>query len=136
MGDSVLPRHLRGKRHNDWIFPFSLIPRGWTSFRLSQPPKLIWGYKVYDWIEYKYLDGKRRAAPDPCQRTAWAFAFTMPFHISFTIGKTGWYLRLGARYDTNDEYYTVPSFKLGKIEGELFAHESKRVTYKGVSRWV
>ncbi|KKM93685.1 hypothetical protein LCGC14_1205940 [marine sediment metagenome] len=27
-----LPEHLRDKRHNDWLWPFSYIPRAWNAF--------------------------------------------------------------------------------------------------------
>lgn len=55
MPNKCLPDHLKGKRHDDYTFPFNWIKRSLTSWCLFQPPILIFGYKVYDW---SYIDGK------------------------------------------------------------------------------
>ena len=108
MGNNALPYHLKGKLHNDWIFPFCYIPRSWTSFKLFQPPKVIIGYKVLDW---------NKDAPNPCQRHSWSWYISIPLYFTVTFGNSGFYMRIGCRYDDIDKYYTVPSFALKKIDG-------------------
>jgi hypothetical protein len=59
MPKEALPEKLREKRHNDWIFPLSLIPRGWNAFGprcgkgnpgyLPWPPRIIQGKSVTRW---------------------------------------------------------------------------------------
>jgi hypothetical protein len=133
MPDSALPKHLQGRKHEDWIFPFSLIPRGWNAFRLEQPPLLIWGRKVYDITTYMYSDNKIRGGADPCQRSSWAIAITMPLHLSITFGRTGRYFRIGFRWDTIDEYYNL-GVALKTIDGRVIELEKQRITYRGISR--
>jgi len=137
MPNSALPDHLKGKLHNDWFFPFSYIPRAWTSYKLFQPPKLIFGYKVFDWTsrKYKLNSNETTRGADPCQKSKWAFAFTIPFHFTISFGKSGWYMRIGCRWDTVDEYYTIPAFVIKKIDGTLYDKEEDRITYRGISKW-
>jgi len=107
MPDSALPNHLKGKLHDDWFFPFCYIPRAWTSYKLFQPPKVLIGSGTYI-----YTNG----GVDPCQRKAWAWYLSIPLYFTITFGKTGWYMRIGCRWDSQDRYYTIPSFALKKIE--------------------
>ena len=39
----LLPEYIKQKRHDDWIFPLSYIPRRWTSWVLMMPPKIVFG---------------------------------------------------------------------------------------------
>lgn len=138
MPNSALPDWWKGKRHNDWPWPFSWIPRAWTSFKLFQPPIVIFGYKTYDWtfayngekkvVKYKkWIFFKRykvyqlkkdfkyeleKIGPNPCQRWSGAFTFSFPWHISWTIFDTGWYIRVGFRWDDVDMYYTFPAIRI------------------------
>lgn len=43
MPKSALPQHLQHRKHEDYAWPFSLIPRAWTSYKLYGPPVLLWG---------------------------------------------------------------------------------------------
>ena len=49
MPDSALPENLRGRKHEDWIWPLNKISRGLTAFKWRMPPKLIIGYNVKTW---------------------------------------------------------------------------------------
>jgi len=110
--NSALPDHLKGKLHNDWIFPLCYIPRSWTSYKLFQPPVILFGFRVKDWKEHN-----GQMFPNPCQRHAWAFYLSIPFYFTITFGNTGYYMRIGCRHDDIDFYYTIPSFALKKIDG-------------------
>lgn len=110
MPNSALPPHLQGRLHEDWTFPFNLVPRAWTSYKLFQPPRLLFGYKVLDWT---------KGGPNPCQRHAWSWYVSWPLYFTITFGNTGWYMRIGCRWDDNDEYYTIPSFVIKRIDGGL-----------------
>jgi hypothetical protein len=135
MSNSALPDHLKGKLHNDYWFPFCYIPRSWTSYKLVQPPKLICGRKVHDYTSRKYHKDSNVSdwGPDPCQKTKWSWCFSLPFHFTITFKKM--YLRIGCRWDTIDEYFTVPAFFFGRIDGGIFEKEEDRIIYRGVSRW-
>ena len=136
MPNSALPDHLKGRPHEDWIFPLSYVPRAWTSFTLTQPPRLIAGRKVYDYTSRKYKNKSNEIlkGPDPCQKSSWAWAFTLPFHFCISFGKTGYYMRIGFRWDTVDEYYTFPGFVISHIDGGLIDKERERTTFRGNSR--
>jgi len=110
MPRSALPVHLRDKLHDDWTWPFSLISRNWTSYKLFQPPVVIVGRRVKDWV---------KGGPNPCQRYAWSWYISWPLYFTITFGKSGWYMRIGCRWDDVDSYYTIPSFVIKKIEGVL-----------------
>lgn len=137
MSNNALPDHLKGKLHSDYIFPFCYIPRSWTSWLLTQPPKLIWGYKVNDWTSRKYSRNKKwktLRGPDPCQKTPWGMALTWPFHICITFGKSGIYVRFGCRWDTVDSYYSVPAAFIGRVDGGYIDKNELRITYRGFAR--
>lgn len=73
MPESALPEHLKKRKHEDYAWPFSLIPRAWTSFKFYGPPVLLWGnqrnfvptvpyHGPYDYIfdkpsEFRYFGG-------------------------------------------------------------------------------
>jgi hypothetical protein len=116
MPDSVLPENLKGKKHWDWPWPFSRIPRAWTSFDWG-PPKLLLrhGLTKEDFqegipkpingpggVQVSYFPG----APWWAKPFAWYVAYSLP------QGKDGKFhhLRLGARYDNVDKYTTFPTF--------------------------
>lgn len=137
MPRSALPSHLQDKKHNDWPFLFSWVSRNWTSFKLTQPPHLICGSKVFDYTSRKFCKTSNRTVhgPDPTQKCAWAWALTWPLHFTFTFGKTGYYFRIGCRWDTIDEYYTIPAIDITKVGGGVQNEEKDRIIYRGHSRW-
>jgi len=113
-GIKCLPEHLRYKVHNDYFFPFVMVPRFLTSYG-TKPPKLLWGYNVNYWGEYKGIK-----FPHPIQnklngewiaiQICWA-----PF-ISMTL-KNGYYFYFGVRYDGVDHYSTALATDISKAEG-------------------
>lgn len=137
MSNYALPDHLKHRLHEDYTWPLCYIPRSWTSFKLNQPSKLLFGKHVYDWTSRKFKKDSNEsiAGPDPCQKYPWAFAFSFPFHFTITFGKTGYYMRIGFRYDTIDEYYTFPAFVIKKIDGKLHEKKENNIVYRGYSRW-
>ncbi len=88
-----LPDNLKGKKHEDWPWPFSLIPRDWTAFCGPAPS-----------------DPNYKPVPSPgkTSSTVWPPYFA-------TTTQDGWHFRIGARWDDVDKYYEFPSFKIGKI---------------------
>lgn len=117
MPRSALPPHLQDKLHTDYTWPFSLIPRSWTSYKLKQPPKMLIGHKVLDYtrLDYSCGQGDIKDAPSPCQKHSWSWYISWPLYFTITFGKSGWYLRIGCRWDSVDHYYTIPSFRIKKI---------------------
>ena len=67
MGKCALPEHIKNRKHDDWIFPLSLINRGFNArgprcpigskSHEMWPPKLIEGFDVNRW-EWSDLTGK------------------------------------------------------------------------------
>lgn len=59
MSDLALPPHLRGRLHNDWVWPFTKISRGWNAIGprapmnaddyAQWPPRLVAGRGVARW---------------------------------------------------------------------------------------
>ena len=119
MGNSCLPKNLKGKNHWDWPWPLSYIPRSWTSYCLGKrpPEKILGNQKQMRYCEvYKHLPNKKRYGPAPIgEPGTWLFA--MPFFIGFTL-KNGWHFHMGARWDDVDVYYTIPSILLRWYPGE------------------
>jgi len=116
MPDSALPPNLKGKRHTDWIWPFSLIPRGWTAFTLkTNPPKLLLGYNVSYWSVWN-----GREFPHPIQPRLngkfCSFQLCWPLFVSITF-KWGFYFYVGARYDGVDHYYQIPAIDVSRPSG-------------------
>ena len=112
MPNSALPPHMR-KNHDDWIFPFSLIPRGWTSYKFFQPPITLLKHNCTNYQEYKGMLGLH-----PIQRKlngkfcSWHFNFPFFFSISFTWG---WYFIIGCRWDAVDFYYNLITLDISWI---------------------
>jgi len=103
MPESALPEHLRDKYHDDWIFPFCFIPRGWTAFKWSMPPRCLIGYNVMrwdtaergDWNIWEYACGKgwifwkkpvmgHVYGPNAIQKIQGTWRIS--FHISYPLG--------------------------------------------------
>lgn len=114
MSAECLPDHLKDKRHDDWPWPFSLVPRAWTSY-CGKPPKKVAGNQalstvVIDWVSYDYP----KPIPPFGQWHRAEADMWFSFYFALT-SKLGWTFRFGSRYDDVDHYYTFPSFKIGSV---------------------
>jgi hypothetical protein len=48
---ALLPKYIRERLHDDWgIWPFTRIPRRWTSWVLYMPPHKVMGNAEPEWI--------------------------------------------------------------------------------------
>lgn len=123
MPNSALPENLKGKKHWDWPWPFSLIPRGWTAFEWGMP-KIVFGNQ-----KTSKVDGAiptKHPLPIGEERSwqlskfplgpwyAWYFAW------SGKRGKDGKFrhFRIGARWDDVDNYVQFPSIAFRKYTGD------------------
>jgi len=100
------------RRHNDWPFPFSLIPRRWTAFNWGKPVMVRGNQRDI-----------RNFAPAPVGEAdsfqvsrypdapKWAKPFAWYFAWSGKVKPDGWYRhwRIGGRYDDIDDYVQFPS---------------------------
>lgn len=85
-------------KHNDWIWPFSLIPRGFNAVASeNEPVKLL---------------GNATGHLDVPPKGTWVLAWPLYFALRT---KSGWHFRFGIRYDYVDRYYTFPAIALKKI---------------------
>ena len=146
---SFLPPEHRplGKRdrHDDYPWPFSRIPRSWTSFETIRPPLMILGNQNY-WSHFEggqvvsdldvdYLRKRNPVffavyGPKPIPRPGewqisivraefWGYSIRLPY-LAFTT-KGGWHFRVGARWtdrtlDSFWNYVTWPSIAIKKLE--------------------
>lgn len=113
MPNSALPDNLKGRRHEDWPWPFSLIPRGWTAFKINKVPTLFIG-EVYEWE----FGGIR-----PVQLMGWHIDFIVinkyikvPIWFCITFKNSKKYFGFGMRWDGSDDYYQFPSILYGSID--------------------
>lgn len=65
------PKVYTGARanHDDWPFPFSLIPRKWTGIELMMPPRKVFGNAPVKYTEIQY--GYPLAPDADVQRGGW-----------------------------------------------------------------
>lgn len=111
---SCLPPHLQGKRHDDWPWPLSYVPRAWTSFcrgSFARPPRKLWGTTASK-FDFPRL-GWPFSYPQPIPKPGHWHAAWPPYFALTT--SAGWHFRIGARYDDVDLYYTMPSIAFKKI---------------------
>lgn len=97
--------------HNDWPWPFSLIPRNKTAVAGPPPPKIIYSAN-FDHVHYH---------ADVPNIGAWAVSEHPEYGVSFaTVQKIyggNWLLAIGSfRYDYNDGYYTFPRFTIKEVK--------------------
>ena len=145
-GRDALPEHLKDRPHEDYFWPFSKIPRAWTSVQWDSDPVLLWGnQKNFEntrfwhdlsvlWVEpSKWVDGGKipllapSAVPNPllskwkiswgvygCRLWWWMPVIPIGFAISWKMGRRRGHFRFAplGRWDTVDQYSTVPSFEL------------------------
>ena len=90
MPKECLPPHLQNAKHDDWIWPFSYVPRAWTSYCGSDP-----GYKPI---------------PEPGQQVSHLWP---PYYAITTENR--WHFRIGARWDDVDHYYQFPSLVVKRV---------------------
>jgi len=126
-----LPKHLRERKHNDWIWPLNKIYRGFNAFghRCSgwrRVPILLVGYNCTRWMTPGDRDvilvgwkaglscgniNMENYGPSPLQKfSKWGFSLVWPlhfeFHYQFNKGKVLLF-RIGARWDSYDMYYNI-----------------------------
>lgn len=113
-------------KHTDWMWPFSMIPRGLTSYEAESVPKKIAGNaktehlrELDEWgNESLVLSGplamKPYPKPIPVKGEWW---IGWPPYIAITT-KGGWHIRLGIRFDDVDLYYAWPSVTIKKVKEE------------------
>lgn len=120
MPDSALPENLSGKKHWDWPWPFSLIPRGWTAFKWDVPTLVFGNIKARDFVNngYGVLSPKPITSPGTWQISRFAFegAPWYAWYFAFTL-KSGRHFRVGARWDDVDDYVQFPTIAWRKYQG-------------------
>lgn len=112
MPKSALPNHLKNRRHDDWLWPFSYIPRAWTSFNWGKPKLLIGNIDSFTppkpitdpntWQLSYYPN-----APLWAKFIAWYIAYSFPRNKKTNKFRQ---FRLGARWDNVDNYINWPTF--------------------------
>lgn len=92
------------KNHDDWIWPFSYIPRKWTAIVSDEKPTAVATSKGLDKVD---------DIPNPGE---WALTKSK-FGLNFAAtSENGWHFRIGTfRYDYVDGYYTFPTFTIKKL---------------------
>jgi hypothetical protein len=124
------------KRHGDWPWPFSLIPRRWTAFDWRKPELVRGNLRPQDYVYTWQLDvlapgeykARRIFAPKPITGPqtwqisrfprgpwwAWYFAW------SGERKEDGWFrhFRIGARWDDVDNYVQFPSVAWRRYSGD------------------
>lgn len=124
-----LPPNLINKRHSDWPFPFSYIPRRLTAFDWGKPK--LWkgnlkpddkiptfhrdGGEAFAWVEFspKPITSPKtwQISHYPEAKGLWKLAAWYVAY-SFPRGKDGKFhqIRLGSRWDNVDSYVNFPTF--------------------------
>lgn len=91
--------------HNDWIWPFSLIPRTANAVASDTPPKLVSSSGL--------LPGYNPDVPNP---GAWALSTCQYGFCYASTSLSGITVRAGTfRYDYVDKYYTFPTFTVKQL---------------------
>lgn len=113
----ALPGHLRDREH--WDYPAALrwVPRSWTSFQWGRP-RMILGNQG----DRRYNSPKPIGRPGTFQISRYpalpAPFRWMPLYFAATT-PGGWHLRLGARWDDEDHYISLPSIAIKKIPVQI-----------------
>lgn len=135
MGNECLPEKLR-KRHDDWFWPVSYIPRGWTAKcgkRWPMPPKLLLGNSGWTGADHnqmqhhtvEWLDKYGKVLPIPKAGhwilTAAMYAGWIPVPMFAITWKNGDYFSIGlARWDNVDNYYDLFRVRAHGKRGRIF----------------
>ena len=122
-GRHCLPEHLRNKRHNDWLWPFSYISRGWNAFCGEGPG--VWGNAIRN-METEADDILVfRPIPKP-GNSVWIWRdkdeSLRPYYARTWRLKNFWngrylHFRVGFRWDDVDLYYNLVLFNLSWEDG-------------------
>jgi hypothetical protein len=95
-----------GGNHNDWIWPFSLIPRRATAI-VGPPPTDVTYSANFDKVNHH---------PDIPNEGAWALSKHPEYGVSFAEVKNGVLFAAGTfRYDYVDGYYELGRFTIKKV---------------------
>lgn len=79
------------KKHTDWPWPLSYVPRAWTAIKSDVPPRT--------------LAGEDTDVPAPGRFTLQVCKYGFMFSLQT---KRGWLVRVGSfRYDYCDKYYEI-----------------------------
>jgi len=129
--EECLPESLRGRLHDDWPWPISLIPRSWTVVcgpDWPEAPELLagnsgwtledkdrFGHLTNEFLEFY---GDRFPIPKPKH---WFISAVMydwiPLPYFAITFPGGWHFRIGAlRWDDVDKYYEIWTIALHKID--------------------
>ncbi len=98
-GRKCLPKHLRDKRHDDWLWPFSYIFRGWNAFCGLGPSDADYkpipkpGRSIWTWMDSNGSWWRPYYAHTFCLRN-----FRNGRYLHF---------RIGFRWDDVDFYYNL-----------------------------
>lgn len=144
MSNKCLPPSLKGKKHDDWFWPLSYVPRGWTAkcgWAWPQPPVRIWGssgWKESDWPDIEiggetyyfghhtpeYFKSIRKispiARPGHLFVSAVLFLKFIPLPMLAWTFKNGSYVSLGiVRWDDVDKYYDLLRVRAHGLKGKI-----------------
>lgn len=111
--DQYLPRHLQGRRHWDYPWPFHALPRAWTTYDWGEPEMLIGNQ-----------ERKENGRPKPIGESG-SFQLSrypqlplplswLPLYMAFTT-RGGTHFRMGARWDDVDAYTQFPSIAIKRM---------------------
>lgn len=93
--------------HDDWPFPFSLIPRKANAIPSDVPPAEVYTSTDFDWQHHN---------PDVPNEGAWALSKHPEYGFSFAIVQNGVLYAIGTfRYDYAGHYYTFPRLAMHKV---------------------
>lgn len=109
------------KRHTDWPWPLSYIPRRWTACDWGVPVLVMGNQR-----ETREDAASHTAGPAPVgEAGSWQLSLFpkapgplkhIPTYFAFTL-KNGWHFRIGARWDDVDSYTQVPTLAIRKYTG-------------------
>lgn len=135
MAPNCLPEKLQ-KNHDDWFWPFSLIPREWTARcgkNWPMPPKLLLGNSGWTDADQwrmqhhtvEWLDTYGKLLPIPKAGhwivTAVMYRGWLPLPMFALTWKNGDYYSLGfARWDNVDKYYDLFRVRAHGRRGRFF----------------
>jgi len=130
--EDCLPEEVRGKLHDDWPWPISLVPRSWTVVCGKDWPKAPdllagdsgWTLEDKDRFghftdEFLIAHGARLPIPKPGHWVITAVMYDyIPLPYFAITFKNNWHFRIGAlRWDeTREVFYEIWTIALHKID--------------------
>ncbi len=120
------------RRHNDWLWPFSLVPRSWTAFKWGAP-LLVKGRNILP-RDLVFVEAQACISPKPVTSPgswqlsrfpagpwwAWYFAWSGKRQMD----KKFLHVRVGARWDNVDGYVQFPSLAARRFYGRDIADDT------------